>query len=276
MPTERVLITVKTYPTLSSKYDELVCTAGMREDGSWVRIYPIAFRSLPYDKQYQKYDWLEIDLVRNTKDARPETYRPRTIDEHGKVIGKIDTKNDWEERRKIVLNHVHTDLTKLIAQAKDKSVCTSLAVFKPKEIIDFVYEPCERNWDPSKLQALKQMNIFTQGKQGLEIVNKLPYKFSFKLLDENGKKSTMMIEDWETGALYWNCLKKAEGDEQVACEKVRQKYFDDFAKTKDLYFYLGTSLSYHFQGKNPFMIIGTFHPTFPQPPKINPQLSLFN
>ena len=28
MPTTRVLIAVKTYPTLSEKYDELVCTAG--------------------------------------------------------------------------------------------------------------------------------------------------------------------------------------------------------------------------------------------------------
>jgi len=28
---ERVLITVKTYPTLSTKYGELVCTAGIRE-----------------------------------------------------------------------------------------------------------------------------------------------------------------------------------------------------------------------------------------------------
>ena len=40
MPTTRVLIAVKTYPTLSEKYDELVCTAGFLEDGTWIRIYP--------------------------------------------------------------------------------------------------------------------------------------------------------------------------------------------------------------------------------------------
>lgn len=40
----KVLITVKTYPAISKKYDELVCTAGFREDGSWIRIYPIQFR----------------------------------------------------------------------------------------------------------------------------------------------------------------------------------------------------------------------------------------
>ena len=37
LPTElknqKVLITVKTYPLPSSKYEELVCTAGLLEDG---------------------------------------------------------------------------------------------------------------------------------------------------------------------------------------------------------------------------------------------------
>ena len=41
MALTKVLISVKTYPTLSEKYDELVCTAGFLEDGSWIRIYPI-------------------------------------------------------------------------------------------------------------------------------------------------------------------------------------------------------------------------------------------
>ena len=46
MEKQRVLITVKTYPTLSRKYGETVCTAGVREDGTWVRIYPVPFRRL--------------------------------------------------------------------------------------------------------------------------------------------------------------------------------------------------------------------------------------
>jgi hypothetical protein len=50
--TKKVFITVKTYPTSSKKYDELVCTT---KDGNWIRLYPIEFRKLPYDKQYKKY-----------------------------------------------------------------------------------------------------------------------------------------------------------------------------------------------------------------------------
>jgi hypothetical protein len=57
MAKTKVLITVKTYPAISSKYDELVCTAGFLEDGSWIRIYPIQFRKKAFEEQYKKYDW---------------------------------------------------------------------------------------------------------------------------------------------------------------------------------------------------------------------------
>ena len=36
MAKTKVLITVKTYPAISKKYEELVCTAGFLEDGSWI------------------------------------------------------------------------------------------------------------------------------------------------------------------------------------------------------------------------------------------------
>lgn len=76
MALTKVLITVKTYPAISSKYDELVCTAGFREDGTWIRIYPVQFRKKPFNEQYRKYEWIELDLVKNTSDFRPESYRP--------------------------------------------------------------------------------------------------------------------------------------------------------------------------------------------------------
>ena len=76
MERERILITVKTYPTLSSKYDEVVCTAGVRSDGSWVRIYPVPFRKLGDFEKYRKFDWIEIDLERNPADPRHESFRP--------------------------------------------------------------------------------------------------------------------------------------------------------------------------------------------------------
>lgn len=272
MAKTRVLIAAKTYPTISGKYDELVCTAGFLEDGSWIRIYPIPFRKKSYTEQYSKYDWIEIDLVKNKSDFRPESYRPYSYDTEIKIVGKLDTKNYWADRKKIALNNVHTNLASLIKDAHNKEICTSLAVFKPSKIIDFIAVEVERDWDKKKIEQLKanrdQTNLFEHPEDPFEVVQKLPYKFSFIFEDDEGKQSKLMIEDWETGQLFWNCLAKHEGNESKAIEDVKYKYFEDFAKTKDLHFFLGTTAVHHYASKNPFMIIGTFHP------KIETQFSL--
>jgi hypothetical protein len=273
MAITRVLITVKTYPTISSKYEELVCTAGILEDGSWVRIYPISFRKKDYEQQYSKYDWIEIDLVKNTSDFRPESYRPYSIDTPIAIVGHLDTASNWQARKDIVLQNVHYDLSKLIEQAKDKKVCASLATYKPSEILDFIAEPTEREWDQKKIEKLiasrEQGNLFEHPENPFEVVDKLPYKFRYIFKDQNGKERRMMIEDWETGALFWRQLAKYEGDEKKAVDDVIKKYLDDFAKTKDLYFFLGTTQVHHYTSHNPFMIIGTFTP------KIELQTKLF-
>lgn len=265
-----VLITVKAYPALSKKYNETVCTAGITEEGKWIRIYPIPFRQLDYDNQFRKYEWIELDLERNTSDFRPESYRPKNFMLNDLIsYGIIKAhSNAWVERRKFVLKNIYTNLEQLIAEAKNKDICTSLAVFKPTKIIDFVYQETDREWKKEKIDFLKnkklQLNLFENNEQNdideFEIVDKLPYKFSFKFEDDAGKESTLMIEDWETGMLFWNSLKSNEGDEAKACEDVKKKYFEDFGKTKDYYFLLGTTKRFHYTAPNPFVIIGDFRP----------------
>jgi hypothetical protein len=276
MALTKVLITVKTYPTISTKYEELVCTAGFKEDGSWIRIYPVQFRKKAYQEQYKKYQWVEIDLVKNTSDFRPESYRPVSHDSEIRILGEIEPDGaSWDERRRLVLNKVYTNLSKLITEAKDRNICTSLAVFKPSDVLDVKIKPCEREWSKEKLATLQQLSIFDSVKTDKpQVVKKLPYEFSYVFEDDKGKQSTLMIEDWELGQLYWNCLKKYEGHdaETRACSDVKNKYLSDFAKTKDLHLYLGTAQTYHLVSPNPFLVIGTFHPKFP---KLDPQGKLF-
>ena len=260
------MITVKTYPTLSSKYDELVCTAGFRPDGSWVRIYPIPFRKLDYNDRYAKYQWIELDLIRNTRDPRPESYRPRNYEDM--VLGeRIGTGKDrlWLQRKEVVFQKgYYTNMTHLIAEAKDKQICTSLATFKPTKILDFVIASTDREWDQEKLKKLRaralQYKLFEKSENPFEVVAKVTYKFSYKFIDDQGNESKLMIEDWEICQLYWNSLRRHDGNEAKACNDVKRKYYDDFALTKDLYFFLGTTRAFHFMAPNPFIIIGTFHP----------------
>ena len=268
----KVLITVKTYPTLSAKYDELVCTAGITEKGKWMRIYPVPFRKLKWEQQYKKYQWIELDVIKNKKkDFRPESYNPIN---GGKSIKVKKQVKNWEERKRIVFKeNIFTNMKELITKSKDKNTYTSLAIFKPTEILDFTAESTEKEWDAEKIKRIKdrskQLKLFDSDTPDkfFEIVKKLPYKFSYVFKDEKGNPSKLMVEDWETGMLYWNCLKK-ETSEEKAIQKIKQKYFERFTKT-DLHLFLGTTLQHHRYAKNPFIIIGVF-----TPPK-NDQMPLF-
>ena len=100
-----------------------------------------------------------------------------------------------------------------------------------------------------------------RAKETFKLVKKVPYKFYYKFVDNKGTESCLMIEDWELGQLYWNCLKNSNYNEKKAIEKVKQKFLDEF-KNKDLYLYLGTTRQYHRWARNPFVIIGVFYPPF--------------
>lgn len=103
------------------------------------------FRKKTYNEQHKKYDWVEIDLVKNTSDIRPESYRPYSHESEIKIIGHIDTKDNWAERKAITLGKIYYNLSKLIAE--DKNIVTSLAVFKPTSVVDFKIEQVDREWD---------------------------------------------------------------------------------------------------------------------------------
>ncbi len=264
----RIFITAKTYPALSSKYDELVCTAGILDDGSWARIYPLPFRKLDYENRYKKYQWLDLPLQKDTSDPRPESYKIINIDRIQLVGKPVGTDNAWEERRRIIFNSnsVSVDLKELIVKANSNAL--SLAILKPYKIMDVIVEESAREWGKDKLTRLKekakQLHFFQseeEVKKEFSVVNKLPYKFSYRFQDCNGVETKLMIEDWEIGALYWECLKRADNNEQQAIEKVRKKYLDEFSK-KDIYLFLGTTRQYHGWAKNPFVIIGVFYPPF--------------
>jgi len=266
MERKKIYITVKTYPTLSEKYAELVCTAGISEDGSWVRLYPLPFRKLDNEQKYKKYQWIEADIERNTSDFRIESHKVLNIDTI-KVIEPENTKVNWEERKRILFKSekLYTNLEEIINLAKAPPY-RSLAIFKPTKILDFYSEPTERDWPKNKIEQIrekaKQLSLFQTPDELIEefkVVQKLPYLFKYQFEDDQGKESNLMIEDWEVGTLYLNCLRNANGDEGKALEKVREKYWDEFI-TRDIFFFLGTRKSDHHLAQNPFSIVGVFYP----------------
>jgi hypothetical protein len=207
---------------------------------------------------------VELNLTRNASDFRPESYSPKLgVDELISVFDQIGTANEWAVRKSYVLKEVFTSMNELIELAKDPNQRKSLATLKPSRTVDFVIEEDEREWKQEWQDQLKQFNMFELPTQlgQKKLVKKLPYKFSYRFFAEGDKEPRkMMIEDWEIGALFWNCLYRTDGNEQAALELVKQKYLDEFAE-KDLYLFVGTTLKFHaMSAPNPFVIIGVFYP----------------
>jgi hypothetical protein len=252
-----VLITVKTFPIPSSKYDELVCTAGVNEQGDFVRLYPINFRDLPFSQQYKKYQWLEVDAVKHTgRDSRKESYRPDC--DSIRLRGEpISPRNNWAERARFVLAKPSGSIEELYAkQELDK---TSLGIFRPKEVSDLIIVPTEADWKPGFKAALMQQRLWENRRASKEPLRKVPFKFQYRFSCDdvrcNGKHQ-MMIEDWEIGVLYWKCVDRGATPRE-ACDKVKQKFLEQIcAPERDTHFYAGTVLAH----PKSWVIIGTFWP----------------
>ena len=175
---------------------------------------------------------------------------------------------DWDERKQIIFKteKVFTNKTEILDLTKTNPPSRTLLTFKPSKIIRFYIQSTERDWPKEKIELIKekakQISLFQSADEVIkefEVVSKLPYEFRYVFADDAGIESDLMIEDWEIGALFFNCLKDAEGNESIALEKVKQKYWDEFLK-KDIYFFLGTRLRDQARSPNPFSIVGVFYP----------------
>lgn len=245
----KILIAVKTYPLPSNEYQELVCTAGIKEDGSWIRLYPVPFRYLPFGQQYKKWDWIETNIAKHEGDVRAESYRPCG---NINIVGHIDTNKNWEDRKKYILRNVESSIGSLKEKAK-KGI--SIVVVRPKEITDFIIEDASEEWKDKWQTVFRQGKLFGTNQKPLE---KIPFKFSYKFIcsDKQCGGHKIMIEDWEIYELYRGLFSKYGKD--VALEKVKDKYFNVFAKNNDIYFFMGTTKKDHHRGT--FVIIGLFYP----------------
>lgn len=250
----KILIATKTYPSISTKYKETVCTAGILLDDDekplkWIRIYPIRFRELDFDKRYKRWSIVSAEIEKNEKDFREESYRIN--DTSINVIREIGTKNNWEERKSLVLPLQFNSIAEIQAQGK------SLGIIKPKSIEKYFGKKIDREWN------LKQKAIQDQGDlfEPSVYLEKIPYQFGYKFTEIDGSKHSYTISDWEISQLYRGCRDRSkfatsEEKEIEAISKVKQKLEDEFLAKKDIYFIVG-NLKNHCKV---FMIIGIFYP----------------
>ncbi len=261
----KVLITVKTYPIPSAKYDELVCTAGVTETGDFIRLYPVNFRDLPFSQQYKKYQWIEVVAEKHRgRDVRKESYRPDcdSIQKLGEPIKS--NPGNWAERARYALAKKARSMEEL--QDRRKADRTSLGIFKPKKVHDLVVSADDPDWKAGFKAALQQARLWETRTVSKEPPRKVPFKFhyQFECDDSRCTGHRMMIEDWEVGALFWRLVDQGLSHKDAA-DKVRAKFLGELCGAdKDAHFFVGTILAY----PKTWVVIGVFYPKI-QPEKRN-------
>lgn len=246
----KVLVTVKTYPVPSQTYEELVCTTGIRETGRFIRLYPIRFRYLPPEQQYDKYQWIRVDVTKNPQDPRPESYRP--IPASIKLLEHVGTEDRWSRRAELVLPHLSESMQEL--REKQELDGTSLGIIRPAEVSEFYWEPASDEKMAKYIDAMKQLKLFEPRKP----LEPIPYDFGYRFYCQSPdcRGHEMSIIDWEVGQLYRRMLRKLR-DSEAAAAAVKHRFLNDLCgDSVDTYFYVGNMLKW----TNVWLVLGVFWP----------------
>lgn len=255
----RVLIFGKTYPELSEKYIETVCTGGVLEDGTPVRLYPIFLRYLKKGQNFKKYQWIKATLYKDGIDPRPESHKVQlaSIEPLEQVP---PTKDEWGKRAEFIFKSKKWQFPSVESlweqQRQDR---TSLGVVEPAEIlgIEFDKRPdSDRVTFEEKLNRLraksKQKSLFEDDfRNDVEIKN-LQYveqriSVNWRCKGTNCNGHNMQILDWEVVE-----LQRREGD--VAALKKVKEVLD--IKKYAVKFFLGNMRAY----PTSFTIVGIWRP----------------
>jgi hypothetical protein len=266
-----VLVLVKAYPALSTKYGEVVCVAGLRTDlerPQWVRLWPVSFRALEFTDQFSKYQHIDVDVFRPASDRRPESWSPKlpTL-----TLGaNLPTSQRWQARRDVVEPLVVESMCWL--QRQQATAGTSLGVFRPAVVDDFEVTPADDAdliaANIRREQTRAQSTLFGPERSPLE---PSPYKFKYHYTcaDERCAGHHQTVIDWEAvqAARQW----RSAYDEPTLRQKLRDKWLGELcAPDRDTMFYVGN------MHQNPvsFLVLGVFWP--PRLATAAAQASLFD
>lgn len=247
----QVLVTVKAYPTVSTKYGEAICVAGIRLDTpspEWVRLFPVRYRDLPPEKQFKKYEVITVQAQQHSTDKRVETWRPNVDSiERGAVV---PAGGPWLARRKFVEPLLGPTMCQLHRGRKGGAPGPSLGLVRPSKIRSIRVER-ESEWSPGQLGTVGQGSLLTTK---AELV-KPEYAFSYSYLCEEPdcKGHEQKIVDWELGETCRSW--RFQGDALV--EAIKGKWLDEMcSESREPLFFVGDQHTRPGQ----FLVLGTFWP----------------
>jgi hypothetical protein len=243
-------MTIKAYPNPVHDLGEAVCTAGVDRAGAWVRVYPVLFRDLPYDKRFSKYQWIRARFKKSS-DPRPESYEV----DHDSIVcmETVDTqRGKWTTRKALIAPHVVESVEALQLMAMDN--IQTMGYVRPLGVPELLIADRGGEWSTEKAGMLAQTPLFSRPKQPLE---RIPFRFAYRYACEGTackKSHDMQVLDWEMHESY-RSWRQRYGDPGWR-EKFIEKYGPPFFEKNEVLFNLGNLAKY----PQSLCITGLFYP----------------
>ncbi|MBP3524124.1 MAG: hypothetical protein J6M56_11215 [Clostridia bacterium] len=236
---KRVLITVKTYPHPSKKMKETVCTAGITDDGQWIRLYPIPYRYLAEPTSFHIFDWIDVMATKRPpqKDRRPESY---AVDCSSiRKVRYLDSKKDALERYEYIRKKEKDSLETVLDE--HEKMGTSLSAIRPKKMIGLEIEADAPDWTEEQKTQLNQIS-FLDGETNPKPLRKVPYKIycRFECNNPSCKGHRMLLTSWEYNWTFLKLLDEYNQNEKAALEELNKRWMNNFSNTRLGYLIFGT------------------------------------
>lgn len=247
---ERALIVVRTYPSPSRKDIEVSCTAGVTEDGNWIRLFPVPYRFMDEDKRFRKYQEIECRVIK-ASDPRPESHN---VDVDSiRILGEpITTSGGWAQRR-ARLETVFKCCMCCISKQRDMNGSPTLGFFKPARIESLKIKETNDSWSEDELAKLRQIPLWRDAPSSE--LQKIPFDFKYHYFCPHDycPGHTQGCTDWEVGESFRQWRVKY-GDEWEP--KFRQTFEDEMMSVNDTHFYVGTLSRY----PSRWQVVGLWYP----------------
>jgi len=211
----RVAILVKALPQPSSRYGETVCCAGITADRHWKRLYPIRFRHLSGDTAFSRWDWVNFDYRRPTRDTRRESCHV-----HEDTI-RIDGHLSPVERPGI--------LESMIAGSAEDAMKRgdSLALIRPRNTRFTIQRKAAGEIEAEREAYRRAAGQLSMLDRELAELEPTPFHFRFSFEDNAGRHS-YRNGDWESHAMFFR--ERGRTNEAHALEWMRSLFNEEYPR----------------------------------------------
>lgn len=257
----KVMVLVKASPQPSATYGDTVCVAGVvLAPGPlrWVRLYPVPFRYMDGDRQFKKYEVIDVKVRDAGADKRQESLK---IDAQSlKIEGHID---GWERRSRWVEPLDVAGMCEIRAAVQRDINVVSLGAVRPREVHQLEIEE-HPGWTVAEQARFEryaqQGDLFSETPPQLLDPPRKVVRLVYSCAAPECPGHRQRIIDWELTALQRRLRNQPDS---VLDQAIQERFMDNmYASHKRPLIFVGNQENVARRAS--FTVLGTYYPAADQ------------